>query len=131
MRSNQLIINAVRDLYLRHNGRCHRAIEREMHALGCRRFSRRVLYNQKTAAGVRLGWIERFGWKAELARLADAPSSSSRPGTGPFPHQPSSSSPTGTDTITGGECHAPHLLPALSPIGTNSVTFDRTSLTDS
>jgi predicted phage terminase large subunit-like protein len=67
MRSNQLIINAAKLLYLKHSGQNHRLIEREMHALGCRRFTRRSLYNQKTKTGYRLGWIEKFGWKRDLA----------------------------------------------------------------
>ena len=63
---NQLVIDSARLLYLKHGGRNHRFIEKEMHELGCLRFSRRSLYNQRTKTGLRLGWIERFKWKDQL-----------------------------------------------------------------
>src|SRR5262245_23762727 len=59
---NQLIINTAHDLYLKHRGQNHRQIEKEMHDLGCRRFSRRRLYSH----GIRPGWIEKYGWKKDL-----------------------------------------------------------------
>jgi predicted phage terminase large subunit-like protein len=76
MRSSKLIINAVRELYLKYGGQNHRQIEREMRALGCDTFSRRVLYNQKTKTGIRLGWPARFGWKDELKSIQTCPSAS-------------------------------------------------------
>ncbi len=66
---NQLVIDKARSLYLKHRGRHHRLIEREMHDLGCLRFTRRSLYNQRTKTGLRLGWIERFKWKDQLHPL--------------------------------------------------------------
>src|SRR5215204_6273625 len=66
---NQLVIDKARSLYLKHNGRHHRLLEKEMHDLGCLRFTRRSLYNQRTKTGLRLGWIERFKWRDELRRL--------------------------------------------------------------
>src|ERR1041385_7662163 len=72
MPSNSLIIDVAKSLYLKHGGKNHREIEREIHALGCRRFTRRSLYNQKTKTGYRLGWIEKYGWKTELAENTDS-----------------------------------------------------------
>jgi predicted phage terminase large subunit-like protein len=72
MRSTKLILNTVRDLYLKYGGQNHRQIEREMRALGCDTFSRRVLYNQKTKTGIRLGWPARFAWKDELRSIQRA-----------------------------------------------------------
>src|SRR4051794_9121842 len=69
---NKLIINIVKDLYLKHGGRNHRLIEKEMHDLGCRRFSRRSMYNQRTQKGTRLGWIERYHWKDALRQNVEA-----------------------------------------------------------
>jgi predicted phage terminase large subunit-like protein len=66
--TNILIISAAKQLYLQHNGRNHRAIEREMRALGCLTFSRRRLYNRMTPRGLRPGWIEKYGWKNDLAK---------------------------------------------------------------
>src|SRR4051794_6971226 len=73
MPSNQLVINKVKELYLKHRGENHRKIEQEMHALGCRRFSRRSLYNQKTKTGHSLGWIEKYGWKTLLIQSENIP----------------------------------------------------------
>src|SRR5436305_14940916 len=68
MRSNQLIISAARDLYFKYRGQNHRQIERDMRGLGCLSFTRRVFYNQQLRDGrTRLGWIEKYEWKRELA----------------------------------------------------------------
>src|SRR5438067_10233933 len=67
-RVNQLVIETARGLYLKHRGQNHRAIEKEMHELGCLTFTRRVFYNQQLRDGrTRLGWIEKYEWKRELA----------------------------------------------------------------
>ena len=67
MPHNQLIIDRAREIYLKHGGTDHRAIELEMRAGGCLSFTRRVLHSQKTRSGrIRKGWIERFGWKEQL-----------------------------------------------------------------
>src|SRR5438128_1668106 len=66
MQASTLIIDTAKHLYLKHQGRNHRLIEQEMHALGHRRFTRRSLYNQKTKTGHRKGWIEKYNWKSLL-----------------------------------------------------------------
>jgi hypothetical protein len=67
-RTNPLIIETARSLYLKYGGENHRQIEREMHQRGCEHFTRRVFYNQRKADGtIRPGWIEKYGWKEELA----------------------------------------------------------------
>jgi predicted phage terminase large subunit-like protein len=108
MRTNQLILNAAREIYLKHHGRNHREIEREMHALGCRRFSRRVLYNQKTKTGQRPGWPTRFGWRDELTSIqgADLPPTT----------------PTPADSLHATSFPSPSFLPDSSPrLGASAV----------
>ena len=55
-----LIIERAKEIYLRLNGRDHREIEHEMHALGYTTFTRRVLYSRKYKNGKRNGgWIDK------------------------------------------------------------------------
>ncbi len=56
-------IAACRELYLR--GYSHKTIEDEMHNLGFRDFSRRILYKRTTGRGRRPGWIAEFEWNAQ------------------------------------------------------------------
>ena len=102
---NQLIVDTVRSLYLKHGGRNHREIEREMRESGHPTFTRRVFYNKKTERGFSVGWIERFGWRDELAQSASFSSFLS---------------PKGTDNIAQGKAASgrnpgsadqPHSLP--------------------
>src|SRR5690349_2971721 len=87
MHHNQLIIDAVKRLYLR--GFNQRQIELEMRSGGCLTFSRRVLHSQKTRSGrTRPGWIERFGWRDPL----------SEPPTG----APAAASASGVAMLAGG-----------------------------
>jgi hypothetical protein len=65
--TNSLIISTAKDLYLKYHGSNHRQIERDMRAKGCLTFTRRVFYNQTTPKGTRMGWIEKYGWKSDLA----------------------------------------------------------------
>src|SRR5215204_3380925 len=65
---DKALVDACRELYLKHGGRKHRFIEAEMRAAGWPEFDRRRLYSN-TVRGVEYGgWIERFGWKQEVAR---------------------------------------------------------------
>jgi hypothetical protein len=65
--SSPLVVQKAKELYFKYRGTNHRAIEREMYALGCLTFNRRNLYNQTTRDGrTRLGWIKRFKWDEEL-----------------------------------------------------------------
>ena len=64
---NDEIIQRAKEIYLRLNGRDHREIEHEMHALGFTTFTRRVLYSRKYNNGTsNPGWIEKYGWREEL-----------------------------------------------------------------
>src|SRR3954453_4660405 len=106
---NKLIINIVKDLYIKHGGKNHRLIEKEMHDLGCRRFSRRSLYNPRTKTGKRLGWIERYHWKDPLRHNVEAISKVPGP-AGPF--VPSSSSLLTTSSRLGASAVQNYLPPA-------------------
>jgi predicted phage terminase large subunit-like protein len=67
------VITKARELYLKYQGRDHRAIEHEMHLAGCLTFTRRVLYNRTYKNGKKhIGWIDQYGWRDAL-RNADAP----------------------------------------------------------
>ena len=71
-------VSAAHDLYVQHSGRNHRLIEEEMHALGYTTFSRRRFYNHRTSSGkLRLGWIEKFGWRNEITKSAAVDSTDS------------------------------------------------------
>ncbi len=60
------LVDACRELYLKHGGRKHRFIEAEIRAAGWPDFNRRRFY-ENTVKGVTYpGWIERFGWKEEV-----------------------------------------------------------------
>src|SRR4051812_43458155 len=111
MRTNQLIVNAARASYIKHAGRSHRQIEREMHLLGCRRFSRRSLYNQRTKTGIRLGWIERYHWKDALRQNVEAITNVQVPA---LPSIPSSSSLLTSSSRLGVSASAtPPAFPSL------------------
>jgi hypothetical protein len=74
--SSPLVVQKAKELYFKYRGTNHRAIEREMYALGCLTFNRRNLYNQTTRDGrTRLGWIKRFKWDEELVQSASFSSS--------------------------------------------------------
>jgi hypothetical protein len=63
------VIAKARELYIKYQGRDHRAIEHEMHLSGCLTFTRRVLYNRTYKNGKKhIGWIDQYGWREELAR---------------------------------------------------------------
>ncbi len=67
---DKALVDACRELYLKHGGRKHRFIEAEIRAAGWPEFDRRRLYSN-TVRGIEYGgWIERFGWKQEVARAA-------------------------------------------------------------
>ena len=63
-------IEACRDLYLKHGGKDHEMIEKEMRELGYKDFHRRNLYRRFERGSCRPGWIETYGWNS-LLRNAD------------------------------------------------------------
>src|SRR5580765_2520743 len=69
-RQQQQRIEDCRELYLKHGGDDHEAIEREMRAMGHQDFHRRSLYRRFERGGLQAGWIERFGWN-KLVRNAE------------------------------------------------------------
>jgi predicted phage terminase large subunit-like protein len=72
-RTNQLILETARGLYLKYGGEDHRRIEREMHALGCLGFSRRVFYDQKSGGRSYPGWIKKYKWNEQLEKGSRLP----------------------------------------------------------
>src|SRR5687768_10008832 len=58
-------IEDCRELYLKHGGRQHGEIEREMRELGHTDFHRRILYSRFERGHHRAGWIERYGFLSE------------------------------------------------------------------
>ena len=67
------MVAAARVVYLWHNGRNHREIERKMRELGWKEFNRNFLYRPKRQSGARMSWPERFGWDVQVARARRVP----------------------------------------------------------
>jgi hypothetical protein len=66
---NPEMVNACREFYLKHRGRRHGEIEREMREAGWHGFYRAILFTRRHSNGLSLGWIERFGWARSTRSL--------------------------------------------------------------
>src|SRR5688572_2505563 len=95
-------IEDCRELYLKHGGRRHGDIEREMRALGHTDFHRRILYSRFERGHHRAGWIERYGFGtgAQASRLQGRDS-----GLTPSPTAPVT--PPKGGGVAGGDACAP------------------------
>jgi predicted phage terminase large subunit-like protein len=62
----ELKVEDCRRLYLKHDGKRHELIEKEMRALGHGDFHRRVLHRRFERGRCRMGWIERYGFERLL-----------------------------------------------------------------
>jgi hypothetical protein len=68
---DEKLVAAVRELYLRYEGKQIQRIVREIRAAGWPTFGSNVLYRKAAAPDFRgPGWVERFGWRKELERRA-------------------------------------------------------------
>ncbi|MEJ7625101.1 MAG: phage terminase large subunit [Pyrinomonadaceae bacterium] len=55
-------IDACRELYLKHEGRHHELIEKEMRALGHKDFHRRIMHDRFERGRYTAGWINQYGF---------------------------------------------------------------------
>ena len=60
------MVEACRRFYLKFGGRHLAQVEAEMRVAGWDKFRRRKLHNSSVNGRLRLGWIDRFGWRRNL-----------------------------------------------------------------